>query len=93
MRHMPLALATALTIAAIPIRSDNGSEFINNQLYRYCIDREITFTRSRPGRKNDNCFVEQKNWPVVRVSSISITPIGVPTIEMTTFEVRFASQT
>jgi hypothetical protein len=28
--------------------------------------RGITFTRSRPYRKNDNCFVEQKNWPVVR---------------------------
>jgi len=46
--------------------SDNGSEFINDQLFRYCIERGITFTRSRPYRKNDNCFVEQKNWPVVR---------------------------
>jgi hypothetical protein len=46
--------------------SDNGSEFINHQLLRYCTERAITFTRSRPYRKNDNCFVEQKNWPVVR---------------------------
>jgi hypothetical protein len=46
--------------------SDNGAEFINHQLLRYCEDRGITFTRSRPYRKNDNCFVEQKNWPVVR---------------------------
>ena len=46
--------------------SDNGSEFINHQLYRWCIDQQITFTRSRPQRKNDNCFVEQKNFPVVR---------------------------
>ena len=46
--------------------SDNGSEFINNQLFRYCTERRITFTRTRPGRKNDNCYVEQKNWPVVR---------------------------
>jgi hypothetical protein len=46
--------------------SDNGSEFINVQLFRYCASRGITFTRSRPYRKNDNCFVEQKNWPVVR---------------------------
>jgi hypothetical protein len=46
--------------------SDNGSEFINDQLLRYCSAERITFTRSRPYRKNDNCFVEQKNWPVVR---------------------------
>ncbi|MEX2374223.1 MAG: hypothetical protein WD942_01385, partial [Dehalococcoidia bacterium] len=44
----------------------NGGEFINDQLFRYCQERGITFTRSRPYRKNDNCFVEQKNWPVVR---------------------------
>lgn len=48
------------------IDSDNGSEFINNQLYRYCIQEEITFTRARSSRKNDNCFVEQKNYSVVR---------------------------
>jgi hypothetical protein len=29
-------------------------------------DRRITFTRSRPGNKNDGCHVEQKNWAVVR---------------------------
>jgi hypothetical protein len=46
--------------------SDNGSEFINDQLHRYCVAEEITFTRSRPYRKNDNCFVEQKNWSVIR---------------------------
>lgn len=46
--------------------SDNGSEFINNQLLRYCQTEGITFTRSRPHRKNDNCYVEQKNWSVVR---------------------------
>jgi hypothetical protein len=45
---------------------DNGGEFINVELFRYCAERKITFTRSRPYRKNDNCFVEQKNWPVVR---------------------------
>lgn len=45
---------------------DNGSEFINKHLFAYCTEREITFTRSRPYRKNDNCYVEQKNWPVVR---------------------------
>ena len=35
-------------------------------MVRYCHQNEITFTRSRPYRKNDNCFVEQKNYSVVR---------------------------
>jgi len=48
------------------IDSDNGAEFINAQLIRYCKEHEITFTRSRPYRKNDSCFVEQKNWSVIR---------------------------
>lgn len=48
------------------IDSDNGSEFINHILLRYCEQESITFTRSRPGNKNDNCRVEQKNWSVVR---------------------------
>lgn len=48
------------------IDSDNGSEFINDELYRYCVAEKITFTRARSYRKNDNCFVEQKNYSVVR---------------------------
>jgi len=48
------------------IDSDNGSEFINDLLYRYCLEHEITFTRSRPYQKNDQAHVEQKNWSVVR---------------------------
>lgn len=48
------------------IDSDNGSEFINNHLIRYCQDNKITFTRSRVSHKNDNCFIEQKNYSVVR---------------------------
>ena len=48
--------------------SDNGSEYINAHLLECCIDQQLTFTRSRPCRKNDNCFVEQKNYSVVRRS-------------------------
>jgi len=48
------------------IDSDNGSEFINDHLLRYCEQEKITFTRSRAGNKNDGCHVEQKNWSVVR---------------------------
>ncbi len=48
------------------IDSDNGGEFINHPLYEYCLAENITFTRSRSYRKNDNCYVEQKNFSVVR---------------------------
>jgi hypothetical protein len=46
--------------------SDNGSEFINYDLAKWCQHEGITFTRSRPYKKNDNCFVEQKNGSIVR---------------------------
>jgi len=55
-----------LPFSILGIDSDNGSEFINAHLIRYCKEHEITFTRSRPYRKNDSCFVEQKNWSVIR---------------------------
>ena len=48
------------------IDSDNGSEFINAHLFNYCQANKITFTRSRPGNKNDGAHVEQKNWTHVR---------------------------
>ena len=48
------------------IDSDNGSEFINHHLIKYCEEKKITFTKSRPYKKNDSCYVEQKNWSVVR---------------------------
>jgi len=55
-----------LPFALLGLDSDNGSEFINDQLLQYCRQEKITFTRSRPYRKNDNCFVEQKNYSIVR---------------------------
>lgn len=48
------------------IDSDNGSEFINYHLLRYCEENTIQFTRSRPYKKDDNAHVEQKNWTHVR---------------------------
>jgi hypothetical protein len=47
------------------VDSDNGSEFINDDVFHWCQRRQITFTRARPGNKNDGCHVEQKNWTVV----------------------------
>ena len=55
-----------LPFALLGIDSDNGAEFINHHLKRYCDDRGITFTRCRPYKKNDQCHVEQKNGAVVR---------------------------
>ena len=55
-----------LPFPLLGIDSDNGSEFINDLLYCYCLDEKITFTRSRPYKKNDQAHVEQKNWSVVR---------------------------
>ena len=46
--------------------SDNGGEFVNQDLASWCHREGITFTRSRPYKKNDNCFVEQKNGNIVR---------------------------
>jgi len=55
-----------LPFPLLGLDSDNGSEFVNNELLRYCQQEKITFTRARPYRKNDNCYVEQKNYSVVR---------------------------
>jgi hypothetical protein len=55
-----------LPFPLLGIDSDNGGEFLNDLLYRYCLDEQITFTRSRPYQKNDQAHVEQKNWSVVR---------------------------
>jgi hypothetical protein len=60
------ALRPDLPFNLLGIDSDNGSEFINDLLYRYCLNENITFTRSRPYHKNDQAHVEQKNWSVVR---------------------------
>jgi hypothetical protein len=63
------ALHDIVRVLPFPLKgidSDNGSEFINAELFRFCSQRHITFTRSRPYRKNDNCFVEQKNYSIVR---------------------------
>ena len=55
-----------LPFALKGIDSDNGSEFINSHLIRYCQTEGIVFTRSRSYEKNDNCHVEQKNFTAVR---------------------------
>lgn len=63
------AIAHARTLIPVPVLgldSDNGGEFINHLLVRYCAREKITFTRCRPYKKNDQCHVEQKNYSIVR---------------------------
>lgn len=53
----------------VPLRelhTDNGSEFINHELYNWCQRRKVRFTRGRGYRKNDQAYVEQRNWLAVR---------------------------
>lgn len=56
----------SLPFPVLGIDSDNGGEFINAHLKRYCEREQITFTRGRPNKKNDSAHIEQKNWDVVR---------------------------
>jgi hypothetical protein len=63
------ALNHAVSVLPLPVRilhPDNGSEVIHNALLAWCKEKGITLVRSRGGKKNDNCFVEQKNWASVR---------------------------
>ncbi len=59
-------MAQRLPFTILGIDSDNGSEFINHHLWRYCKAKGIQFTRSRPYKKDDNAHIEQKNWTHVR---------------------------
>jgi hypothetical protein len=57
---------TQLPFPLLGIDSDNDSAFLNWAVKGYCDTHEITFTRCRPYKKNDQAHVEQKNWAVVR---------------------------
>ena len=59
-------IRTRMPFSLLGLDSDNGSEFINQNLYIWCQREGITFTRSRSYKKNDNCHVEQKNGALVR---------------------------
>jgi transposase InsO family protein len=59
-------IAEALPFRLLGVDSDNGSEFINWHLKRWCEQKEIQLTRGRPYKKDDNAHIEQKNWTHVR---------------------------
>ena len=60
------AMRQGLPFPLLGIDSDNGSEFINAHLVRYCAGLQVQFTRGRPYKKDDNAHIEQKNWTHVR---------------------------
>jgi site-specific recombinase XerD len=63
------ALQRARTLFPFPILgidTDNGAEFINEDVRAYCEQEHLMFTRRRPEQKNDQCYVEEKNRSVVR---------------------------
>ena len=72
--------------ASLPFRIagldvDNGSEFLNETLVRYCLAQGIEFTRSRPYHKNDQVWVERKNATVVRRFVGDHRYEGLPAVE------------
>jgi hypothetical protein len=63
------ALQQITAISPLPIRSfhsDNDSAFLNENLQSWCHQHNIRYTRSRPYHCNDTCYVEQKNYNIVR---------------------------
>src|SRR5260370_1842563 len=75
------ALAQARALFPFPllgIDTDSGSEFLNEDVIAYCEQHQLTFTRGRPGVKNDQSHVEQKNGAVVREAVGRARLAGVP---------------
>lgn len=63
------AICRAIQLLPFPLKgldTDNGSEFINSSLTQWCVDNQVTFTRSREYKKNDQAHVEEKNGSIVR---------------------------
>jgi hypothetical protein len=55
-----------LPFPMLGLDTDNGGEFINAEVLAYCEREQITFTRGRTHKSNDQCYIEQKNGAIVR---------------------------
>ena len=66
MRQALEEIQRGLPFDLLGLDSDNGSEFINGHLQRWCKQSRIQLTRGRPYKKDDNAHIEQKNWTHVR---------------------------
>lgn len=60
------SICKSLPFQVLGLDSDNGSEFLNWHLVKFCAEHKIQFTRCRPYHKNDQCRIEQKNRAIVR---------------------------
>lgn len=65
-RNALMSIKVDLPFDLKAVNTDSGSEFLNNPVYNMFTDLKINFTRSRPYKKNDNCYVEQKNFTHTR---------------------------
>lgn len=69
-RNMFQDIRSKIPIKIRAINTDSGSEFLNTPVFNFMHsapnEKPITFTRSRPYKKNDSCYVEQKNFTHVR---------------------------
>lgn len=71
-RHAFENIKRKLPFDLIAVNTDSGSEFINAEVLEFMNpnkpygQKTIIFTRSRPYKKNDNCYVEQRNYTHVR---------------------------
>lgn len=68
-------IATCASLAAIKeklpfqmkgLHPDSGGEFLNYHLLAWCQENKIEMSRSEPGKKNDNMYVEERNGHVIR---------------------------
>src|SRR4030095_8917715 len=60
------AMRGRMPFRMVEAHPDNDSAILNVLLWSYCRRRRIQMSRSRPYQKNDNAWVEQKNWQHVR---------------------------
>lgn len=60
------AIKQKLPVPWLGAHPDSGGEFINWNAKAWCDENHITLTRSEPGRKNDNMYIEERNGHVVR---------------------------
>lgn len=56
----------SLPFNLLGLDGDNGGEIINYHMLKYCLEEKLVYTRSRPEMKNDNAYIEQKNYTHVR---------------------------
>ena len=55
-----------LPFPLVSLHTDNSSEFINHTLFNWCRREKVDFSRGRSYKKNDQAYVEQRNWLTVR---------------------------